>query len=125
MDNSLLLGIWRLAISLPEGVWQKKARVRQEKYAKATSFITPRHRAVHHFVVRELPALARPMTPEFVADGLGMPLDEVVGIMDDLQDNMTFLYRDGEGNVTWAYPVTVEPTPHRLTFDSGEEIYAA
>ncbi len=125
MDNLLLLGIWRLAISLPEGVWQKQARVRQKKFESATSFITPRHRAVHHFVVRELPGLARPMPPEFVADGLGIALDEVVRIMDDLQNHMTFLYRDGAGNVIWAYPVTVEPTPHRLTFDSGEEIYAA
>ena len=31
----------------------------------------------------------------------------------------------GQGAVTWAYPVTVDQTPHHLTFNTGEKIYAA
>ena len=31
---------------------------------------------------------------------------------------------DGE-NVTWAYPVTTDQTPHHVTFSSGEEVHAA
>ena len=38
---------------------------------------------------------------------------------------MTFLYRNERGEVTWAYPVTVAQTPHRLTFGSGEQVNAA
>jgi len=38
---------------------------------------------------------------------------------------MTYLYRNARGEVTWAYPVTVDHTPHRVTFSSGEQIYAA
>ena len=38
---------------------------------------------------------------------------------------MTFLFRNSQGAVTWAYPVTVEPTPHRVAFSTGEEVYAA
>jgi len=38
---------------------------------------------------------------------------------------MTFLYRNVAGNVVWAYPVTVEQTPHRVIFNTGESIYAA
>jgi hypothetical protein len=38
---------------------------------------------------------------------------------------MTFLYRGGGESVTWAYPVTVDRTPHRVAFSSGEQTYAA
>jgi hypothetical protein len=38
---------------------------------------------------------------------------------------MTFLFRNEQGSVTWAYPVTVDQTPHRVTFSSGEQVYAA
>ena len=38
---------------------------------------------------------------------------------------MTFLFRNPAGDVTWAYPVTVDQTPHQVTFSSGEKLYAA
>ena len=46
-------------------------------------------------------------------------------ILDDLEKRMTFLYRNPQGCVTWAYPVTVDRTPHRVEFSSGEKLYAA
>jgi hypothetical protein len=49
----------------------------------------------------------------------------VVSILDDLEARMTFLFRGERGVVTWAYPVTVDQTPHRVTFGTGERIYAA
>jgi hypothetical protein len=49
----------------------------------------------------------------------------VNAILDDLEKHMTFLFRNQAGEVVWAYPVTVEKTPHRVTFDTGETIYAA
>ena len=56
---------------------------------------------------------------------LNMELNCVVSILDELERKLTFLYRDGAGAVVWAYPVTVEQTPHRITFSTGEQIYAA
>ena len=46
-------------------------------------------------------------------------------LLDNLEKRKTFLYRNSDKNVVWAYPVTVEKTPHRVTFDSGEKLYAA
>jgi hypothetical protein len=46
-------------------------------------------------------------------------------ILDELEKNLFFLVRDEQGSVIWAYPVTVGPTPHRLSFNSGEKLYAA
>ena len=88
-------------------------------------FMTGTHRTVHHYVVRELPRLGRPMPPDNIARDLELPLERVVHILDDLEAHMTFLFRNGAGAVVWAYPVTVEETPHRITFSSGEKLYAA
>ena len=46
-------------------------------------------------------------------------------IFTDLEEHMTFICRNSEGMAVWGYPVTVEKTPHHLTFSTGERIYAA
>ena len=83
------------------------------------------HRAVHHFVVRELPRAGEPLPPQVVAERLNLPLALVVQILDELEAKKTFLFRDEQGAVVWAYPVTAAKTPHRLSFKSGERLYAA
>jgi len=72
-----------------------------------------------------LPRVAKPITPEMIAQSLDMELSQVVSILDELEKNLTFLFRNEQGAVVWAYPVTVEPTPHRITFSTGEQIYGA
>jgi hypothetical protein len=42
-----------------------------------------------------------------------------------LEQHLTFLFRNKQGSVVWAYPVTVDPTPHRVTFNTDEQINAA
>jgi hypothetical protein len=76
-------------------------------------------------VVKNLPGLARPMPPDFIADRLGLSNAQVVRILDELERRLIFLFRPGGREVVWAYPVTVEPTPHRLVFSSGEKLWAA
>jgi len=60
-----------------------------------------------------------------IAVSLDMRVEEVESIIDELERGMTFLYRGRPEGVTWAYPVTVDSTPHRVTFDSGEQTFAA
>jgi hypothetical protein len=122
MDNSLLLGVWRIMISLPPELWHKQmAKETQSDLA----FITPDHQLVRDFVVCEMPRLNQPIPPETIAAALGFPLDHVRSILDELERAKTFLFRDAAEAVTWAYPVTVDPTPHQVTFSSGEKLYAA
>ena len=71
---------------------------------------------MHRFVVRELPRLGQPMSPEYVSSALGMNVDKVVEILDELERRLIFVYRPDGRDVVWAYPVTTEPTPHRLDF---------
>jgi hypothetical protein len=49
----------------------------------------------------------------------------VMAILDDLQHHLVFLVQQPAGEVCWAYPVTIEPTPHHMRFSTGESIYAA
>jgi hypothetical protein len=60
-----------------------------------------------------------------IARGLGLPLGRVQEILDELERNMRFLYRGDGENVTWAYPVTIDRTPHHAAFSTGEQTYAA
>jgi hypothetical protein len=125
MGNKLLNGVWRIMLGVPPVLWEKQIEKKLEKVKKSTAFMSLEHRRVHHFVVRELPRLGKPLSPDLVARELNLPLVETISIIKDLEEHLTFLYRNEQGEVTWAYPVTVEKTPHRITFASGEQCYAA
>ena len=122
MDNSLLVGIWRIMVNVPPALWNKAL-------AKETqtdlSFMTPDHHRVRDFVVREMPRLNAPISPDTISAGVNLPCERVRSILDELEQGLTFLFRNERGEVTWAYPVTVAKTPHRITFSSGEKLYAA
>jgi hypothetical protein len=87
--------------------------------------MTSDHHRVRNLVVRELPRVAAPLTPDWIASQVNLPIDRVIAILDDLEKHLTFLFRNAEGAVVWAYPVTVEKTPHHVTLSTGEHIYAA
>ncbi len=125
MKNKLMLGVWRLMLSVPPFLWEKEVEKSRKKIRASLDFMSPDHRKVHHCAVRELPRVGKPMSPEFVAGEMGLPTDRVKEILGDLEKHMTFLFRNEEGEVVWAYPVTVERTPHHMTFSTGEQLYAA
>ena len=83
------------------------------------------HHRVRDFAVRELPRVGEPLSPASIAQALDLPLVRTIAILDELEKNMTFLYRGDGESVTWAYPVTVDRTPHRVAFSTGEQTYAA
>ena len=126
MNKRMLLGVWRHVVGLPRHLWQKRVN----DSAKHTSefdltFMSADHHRVRDFVVTELPRAGAPLGPEMIAHRLNLPLRRVRLILDDLEKHMTFLFRNPQGEVDWAYPVTVMPTPHRVTFSTGEQVYAA
>ena len=125
MSKKLMLGFWRYIINVPPFLWEKQISKAKRKFESEYSFLSKEHHSVHHFVVRELPYVGKPLSPELVADKLGIPVDRVRTILNDLEERMTFLFRNNNGEVVWAYPVTVDKTPHHLSFSTGEELYAA
>ena len=125
MKNKLMMGLWRYILHVPSFLWEKQIGMATIKFEKEHSFMTRAHRRVHHFVVRELPRLGRPIGPGYIAKNLNLSFDQVNTILNDLETHMTFLFRNEHREVVWAYPVTVEKTPHHVTFQTGETLYAA
>ena len=125
MFEWMMAGVWRHVVRLPNGLGQRRVRQLAERARESVGEVSPQHRAVHHFVVRELPAFGRPLPPQDIADAMEIPVSTVMGVLADLEARKGFLVRNEDGEVVWAFPVTVEPTPHRIRFRSGETLYAA
>jgi hypothetical protein len=125
MQKSLLLGLGRILMRIPKPIWQQEVLRNARIGRKSLAFMTPDHQRVRDFIVRELPRMGKPISPDLISQSLGIELENVALILAELEKNLTFLFRNEKGAVTWAYPVTVDPTPHRITFSTGEQIYAA
>jgi len=90
------------------------------------AFMTPTHHAVRNCVVRELPrGSGAPLPAKRIAAMLRLELSRVIAVLDELERHLFFLIRNAAGDVTWAFPVTIAPTPHRLRFSTGERISGA
>ena len=123
--NRSLLGIWRTLLPIPKAIWQRQVKRGSIAARKSLSFMSADHHRVRDFVVLELPRRGEPLSPLLIANNLSLPLEKVASILDELEARLTFLFRNESGDVTWAYPVTAEPTTHKVLFSSGEQIYAA
>lgn len=89
-------------------------------------FMTPRHHAVRNFAVLQLPRNAgRPLNPSQIANGVGLDSATVIELLDELEAHLFFVVRDVRGDVSWAFPVTSDDTPHALHFSTGERIFGA
>ena len=125
MNKSLLLGMWRFLLRIPRPIWQQEVARSARAAEKSLAFMTAEHHKIRDFVVRELPQFGKPIPPETIAQSLNMEPEQVITILNELEKKLTFLYRNEDGAVEWAYPVTAAQTPHRVTFSTGEQIYAA
>lgn len=124
MSDRLLLGVGRYMIPIPRFVWQRLIEANARKVRAGLRFMSAEHHRVRDFVVTELPRSGRPLTPEVVAEKVALPLERVTAIFGELEKRLTFLVRNERGAVTWAYPVTVDETPHHAAFSTGEEAYS-
>jgi hypothetical protein len=120
MKDNLLLGVSRLTLPIPRFIWQ-----RQVNGVANLDFMSIDHHRVRDFVVTEIPKAGQPLSPAAIAQALDLPPDRLSVILDDLEKHMTFLFRNPQGEVEWAYPVTAACTPHHVAFSSGERIDAA
>jgi len=125
MEENVLIGRGRQIVGIPREEWQKGLAGRLPHMEARLNFMTKDHHRLRNFVVMELPRVGKSLSPEFIARELNLPLARVGSILDDLEKHLTFVFRDGQGAVVWAYPVTVDRTPHPITFSTGEQLYAA
>jgi hypothetical protein len=125
MKDALLLGIWKYLLRVPGFAWKAQVGDSAKENALRLDFMTEEHHRVRDFVVTEIVAKGLPLTPVHISQALQIDIRRVIEILDKLESRMTFLFRNPDGDVVWAYPLTVQKTPHRLTFSTGERIYAA
>ena len=125
MNETVLLGRGKEMVPVPRAMWERHLDAAPEHGRARLAFMTADHHRVRYFVVRELPPAGTVLSPEFIAGSLDLPEDQVRSILDDLERNLLFLWRGDGESVSWAYPVTVDRTPHLIHFSSGERLYGA
>jgi hypothetical protein len=125
MTETILVGRGTEITTIATGHWKAELSKVPERMKTRLSFMTRQHHQVRYFVVRNLPRIAQPISPDLIATKLKIPLARVKKILVELEENLFFLLRDSHGHVAWAFPVTSDKTRHPLLFSTGEQIYAA
>lgn len=126
MEDKILIGRGKRMVKAPERDWREGLASAPEFFGARLGFMTRDHHRIRNFTVAELPRNhGKALQPEDISRKLRLPLDRVSGALDDLERNLFFLVRNSAGAVSWAFPVTVEQTPHRVRFRSGEGSFAA
>jgi hypothetical protein len=125
MNETILLGRGRRMLEIPREMWEQHLAEAPQHSQARLGFMSEAHHRVRYFVVGELPRQGGAIGPEAIARALQLPRGRVETLLDELERKLFFLVRNAQGAVAWAYPVTVEPTPHRLSFSTGEQVYAA
>ena len=126
MQDRILIGRQEQIISIPDDMWRQHHEQAQQHGSSRLSFMTEDHRRIRNFVVSELPRNnGKPLRAEAISGRLMLPLERVVEILAELQKRLFFLVLNDAGEVSWAFPVTIDRTPHQVRFSSGERIFAA
>jgi len=125
MGERVLIGRGREIVEIPRQEWEQGLTGKVHAIRARRGFMSAEHHLLRNFAVTELPRFGRPMPPEFISGKLGLPLERVNSLIEELEKNLTFLYRNEKGEIAWAYPVTVAQTPHKATFNTGEKLHAA
>ncbi|HEY6410179.1 MAG TPA: hypothetical protein VIY29_22210, partial [Ktedonobacteraceae bacterium] len=115
MNDAILIGRQEKILAVSAENWHKHLAQAQEHPAAVLSFMTREHHRVRNFTVSQLPRNhGLPIRAQDISQQLQLPLATVITILDDLQQHLFFLVQNTAGEVSWAFPVTSEKTPHRL-----------
>lgn len=125
MEETILLGRGREMFEIPQTTWKQSLEQVPQHTQSRLNFMTDAHHQIRYFAVKEMVIRQKPIEPEFISEKLNIPVNQVNSLLDELERKLFFLVRNAQGLVAWAYPVTVETTPHKLSFFSGERLYGA
>jgi len=125
MKQTVLLGKGKEIVQIPADHWKQHLDEVPEHSKSRLAFMTEDHHRVRYYVVEELPRAGVPISAQKISQALDISLEQVTRILGDLEKNLVFLVRGDSKEVVWAFPVTLEKTPHRIIFSSGEQLYAA
>ena len=111
---------------MDEAAWKEAVAAHIAHMPERLAFMTPAHHRVRNAAVLGLTRSGgRPLSMAQLAAAAGVDEGDTRRIAAELERNLFFVVRQGDDFVSWAYPVTVDRTPHRLTFSSGETVFGA
>lgn len=125
MTDSILTGRGDQIVATPRKQLEEALNQAPTRMKTRLAFMSPQHHLVRNFVVRELPRHGEAISTTVISRELRLSLDEVDRIVDELERNLFFLVRNEGRAVAWAFPFTVDRTPHQLNFRTGERVYGA
>jgi len=124
--GSVLAGRGSRFERIDEGAWKKAVIAAVAHMPQRLAFMTPAHHLVRNAAVREMPRNGgRPLSMAQVAAAAGVPEASARTIAAELERNLFFVVRKDQDHISWAFPVTVDQTPHEVTLGSSEAIYGA
>jgi hypothetical protein len=124
MTDTILLGLGRHLLPVPRLLWRPIMRASARRTRAGLGFMSEEHHRVRDYAVRELARAGAPLTADTIAQALSLDPARVRTILDELEAHLTFLFRNERGEVTWAYPVTLEATPHPAHLSTGEDAFS-
>lgn len=110
---------------MPAAQWQANVRSATNRMRQRLAFMSSEHHAIRNFVVSALPRMQRPILITEIARGVAIADTRVEQILIELERNLFFVVRNAGGDVTWAFPVTADPTAHHIDTGSGQRIFGA
>jgi hypothetical protein len=125
MDKDLRIIRNGLLASVPTADWRAEVLAAPDRIRRRLDFMTDEHHAIRRAAVTELVRTGQPVEPGTFSQQLDIPISRTAEILEDLERNLFFLVRNAAGAVSWAFPVTADRTPHKLTISTGERLYGA
>jgi len=125
MEEHILFGRDRDLMEIPSKGWKHFIDDAPERSKEFHPDITLEHLQVRNYAIETLALTGEALQPSTIERAFNKSKKRVEKILDDLQRNLVFIARDNQGAVTWAHPVTVEPTPHRLHLPGGKAFFAS
>lgn len=125
MSETVLTADGNTITSIPREHWEAELSSAPTTIKARLAFMTPDHHRVRRFAVEELPRSGEAISIEAIAGRMSLPGDRVAEIVAELESALFFVVRTRGTAVSWAFPVTVDETPHRLAFGTGERCFAA
>ena len=124
-DRKMLMGIGRFMIPIPQVISNRGLEKGASGARAKAELLSTEERKIHHFIVKKIAVVQKPITAEIVSEELGVPAERVENTIDKLEGLKTFLYRSDGLGINWAYPHSLENTGHKMIASTGERFFAA
>ena len=123
--RKMYMGVGKFMIPVPKMISAIGVKKSVAGAKRNAALLSKEERRVHHFAVREMATADEPLTMDAISAALDLPLHRVAEIVCKLETMKTFVYRNDDDGINWAYPFSLEDTGHELTASTGERLFAA